>query len=433
MSRQAVPQKLNALSAAQSARYIASGALTAERLVRAALDRAMSREPELQAWVHLDADAAIAEAKLRDRQGGRGPLHGVPVAIKDLIDVGGIPTTNGSVIYQDNVPVADASCVALLRAAGAIVLGKTSTVEFGASHPTKTRNPRNLGHTPGGSSSGSAAAVADGQLAVALGTQTGGSIIRPAAFCGIVGFKPTFGRLCLAGTKMCAWSLDTLGILARDVADVSLLFSVMAWDATNSMNATAEPPAVGVFLDPAADQAEPAARVAIDRAASTLGASGMRISAVEAPAEFASLRSAQRTIARFEMARSLAFEWTAKRQLLSESTCREIDEGLSIPPQEYLEASAQVARARPAMDWLFNDVDVLMTFAAPGEAPCGLTSTGSVLFNGAWTALGVPCLTLPFSTGPTGLPIGVQLIGKFGADWHLLYCAAAIEESFRST
>lgn len=270
-------------------------------------------------------------------------------------------------------------------------------------------------------------------MPVALWTQTGGSIIRPAAFCGIVGFKPTFGRLCLAGTKMCAWSLDTLGILSRDVEDAGLIFGVLAWSAADATVPARELPVIGVFRDPAEDQAESAARAAINKSAARLNAGGLRVLFVEAPAEFAGLRSAQRTIARFEMARSLAFEWTSRRHMLNESTRREIDEGLLIGPPDYIEAKAHVERARPAIDRLFNDADVLMTFAAPGEAPRGLASTGSVLFNGAWTALGVPCVTLPFSTGPAGLPIGVQIIGRFSADWHLLRCSAAIEKTFESS
>ena len=338
-----------------------------------------------------------------------------------------MPTTNGSQIYQSNVPTADASCVALMRAAGAIVLGKTSTVEFGASHPTRTRNPRHLHYTPGGSSSGSAAVVSDNQVALALGTQTGGSVIRPAAFCGIVGFKPSFGRLCLAGTKMCAWSLDTLGILARHVEDVCLLFGVLSGDAATPAPGTTAILRVGVFLDPFSGYAEHAAHVALGKAATALRAEGMRLSLVEAPAEFIHLRSAQRTIARFEMARSLAYEWNAKRDMLSESTHREIEEGWSISPLVYSEAKAQIELARPAINRLFDNLDVMMTFAAPGEAPRGLTTTGSVLFNGSWTALGVPCLTLPVMIGPAGLPVSVQLIGRFGSDWPLLFAATTIE------
>lgn len=427
--RFANPSEIGALSAAESARLVRAGALTSEQLVRAALDRAVAREPELHAWSHLDASLAIAQARSRDGQEASGPLHGVPIAIKDLIDVAGMPTTNGSPIYQGNLPRADASCVALLRAAGAVILGKTKTVEFGASHPTRTRNPRHLDHTPGGSSSGSAAAVGDNQVAAALGTQTGGSVIRPAAFCGLVGFKPSFGRLCLAGTKMCAWSLDTLGILARHVEDASLLFGVLSGEVAELTAGSPSSPRIGVFLDPCRDQADQAAHAAIDKAANRLEAEGMRLSLVEAPAEFRPLRAAQRTIARFEMARSLAYEWNARRELLSDSTRRELEEGRSIPHRDYVEAKAQVERARPAVDRLFDDVDLMMTFAATGEAPRGLATTGSVLFNGSWTALGVPCLTIPVSTGPSGLPVGVQLIGRFGNDLALLRAAMTIERS----
>lgn len=420
-------EQLLALSAAEAARQIVRGTISSESLVGAAVNRAQARDPELQAWTHLDAPAALAEARQRDAHKPLGPLHGVPVAIKDLIDVSGMPTTNGSAIYRGNVPLADASCVALLRASGAVILGKTATVEFGASHPAPTRNPRNPAHTPGGSSSGSAAVVADTQVSIALGTQTGGSVIRPAAFCGIVGFKPSFGRLSLSGAKMCAWSLDTLGMLSRDIEDVALMFGVLSGD-MESIGADGDRAlTVGILDDPSKGQADSAAHAALQKASEVLEEREIRVSRLDAPAGFNDLRAAQRTIARFEMARSLAFEWHARRSLLSESTRRELEEGWSIPAADYLRAKARLGEVQPAFERLFQSVDCLMTFAAPGEAPRGLASTGSVMFNGVLTALGVPCLTLPVMEGPAGLPVGIQLVGGMGRDWPLLRAARQIE------
>lgn len=418
---------LNEISAAAASRLIAERQLTSEELVRACLERATTREPELHVWAHLDHTSAIEEARLRDAQKALGPLHGVPVAVKDLFDVTRMPASYGSPIYADNYPTADALCVLQLRAAGAVILGKTETVEFAASKPTRTRNPRNLEHTPGGSSSGSAAAVADYQVPLALGTQTGGSIIRPAAFCGVVGFKPSFGRFGLAGCKACAPSLDTIGFIARDVEDCDLIFAALANIDTAKPFRSGHPPRIGVFVDPEGAEADASACSAVEAAAKKLPSSGATLSIVESPPEFQRLRDTQRVIARFEMARSLAHEWNSKRELLSDVIKEEITEGLAYSHEDYLKAQNRACAARNVFAPLLSDLDFLLTIATTGEAPRGLNTTGSAFFNSPWTLLGNPAICLPFGIGPAGLPTAIQLIGRFNGDEQLLRCASWVE------
>ena len=420
---------LNEISATAASRLIAERHVTSEELVRACLERATKREPELHAWAHLDPTSAIEEARLRDAQKALGPLHGVPVAVKDLFDVARMPASYGSPIYANNYPTVDALCVSQLRAAGTVILGKTETVEFAASKPTRTRNPRNLDHTPGGSSSGSAAAVADYQVPLALGTQTGGSIIRPAAFCGVVGFKPSFARLDLAGCKACAPSLDTIGFIARNVEDCHLIFAALANINTLIPSGASYPPHVGLFIDPEGTEADATAHLAVEDAAEKLTSSGATLSIVESPPEFQRLRDAQRVIARFEMARSLAHEWNSKRELLSDTIKEEIAEGLAYSHEDYLEAQNRARAARNVFTALFSDLDFLLTIATTGEAPRGLNTTGRAFFNSPWTLLGNPAICLPFGTGPAGLPTAIQLVGRFGEDEQLLRSASWVEST----
>ncbi len=416
---------LHALPATIAARLIAKRELSAEELVRACLDRALSRDNTLHAWAYLDPDAVIAEARARDAARCQGPLHGIPVAVKDIFDVVGMPTTAGSPIYKDYYPAADAASVALLRAAGAVIMGKTAAVEFSSSNPTTTRNPRNLSHTPGGSSSGSAAAVADLHVPVATGAQTGGSVIRPAAYCGIIGFKPSFGALCLSGTKMCAWSLDTLGVLTRTVADAACTYSVLAGVPARPCRQAR--PRIGVFVDPFASEAEEAARSAVHDTATKLALAGASVRSIQAPPEFERTLKAQRLIARFEMSRSLAYEWTCRRDLLSEQIREELAEGWAVSPEQYQQAYRWADEARAAVNKVFADVDIFITLAAKGEAPHGLSSTGKTTFNASWTLLGTPCLCLPVGYGPQGLPLAVQLIGRSRSDHQFLNFAVWVE------
>lgn len=416
------------------ARAIESGSLRSEQLVRDCLDKAVAREGELHAWAYLGRDEALQEARQRDQQPRLGPLHGIPIAIKDLSDTATMPTGYGSPAYSNHRPVMDAACVALARAAGAVILGKTATVEFGATRPCATVNPHNRRHTPGGSSAGSAAVVADGQVLLATGTQTGGSIIRPAAFCGAVGFKPSFGALSPAGTKGYAWSLDTLGLFAACVADAALFFGVLRGEfEPPSLAEDISSPRIGVFLGPFAAQAENAAVAALERVASRCSQAGASIRPVAAVPGFEHSLDWQRTISRYEMGRSMLPELQARPTALGPILLREIEEGRGVDDARYLRAKASAAELAYRVDALLRDHDVLLTLATPGEAPEGLGTTGDATFNLSWSLLGLPCLSLPVAIGPNRLPLSVQLIGARHAERALLSAAGWIERSFFNT
>jgi amidase len=415
---------LERLTAHEAARRLAEGALTSEALVRACLDRIAAREPVVGAWAHLDPDAALAEARARDREPRRGPLHGVPVGIKDIIDTADMPTAYGSPIYAGHRPGADAACVALLREAGAVVLGKTVTTEFAAVTPGKTANPHRPTHTPGGSSSGSAAAVADFMVPVALGTQTVGSTIRPATYCGVVGFKPTYGLLSLAGIKAQAASLDTLGLLARAVEDLPLLSSALlgvprAFDA----GPRAAPPRLGFCRSPHWPKAQASTLRVMDEATELFASAGARIEEVALSERFDRALEAQWTILSFEFARVLTAERTRHRDRLSERLRVLLDAGMAVPVADYRAALAVLAGCRAEVAPVFERVDALLTPAAAGEAPEGLTSPSDLLFQRLWTALHLPAVTLPGFRGETGLPVGIQLVGRHGGDGALLAVA----------
>jgi Asp-tRNA(Asn)/Glu-tRNA(Gln) amidotransferase A subunit family amidase len=420
--------RLTPLSAA--ARGIAERRFTSEGLVRASIERAVDREPELQAWACLDAEHALREARQRDRQASQGPLHGIPVAIKDLSDTRTHPTAYGSPVYADHRPATDAACVALARAAGAVVMGKTATVEFGASKPCATTNPRNKLHTPGGSSAGSAAVVADRQILLATGTQTGGSIIRPAAFCGAVGFKPTFGAISPVGTKGYSWSLDTVGAFASCVDDVAVFFDVLRGVRHGrAPDRRDHAPRIGVFLGPFIDTATQPAIDVLEAVASLCSESGAAVSRVVWPAGFDRSISWQRTISRYEMGRSLLPEQHSTRSTaLGEVLLREIAEGQRVGEADYVDAKERTAHLARDVDDLFARFDVLLTLATPGEAPHGLGSTGDATFCLSWSLLGLPCLALPVAVGPQGLPLSIQLVGARYCDHTLLQIGGWIEE-----
>lgn len=408
------------LTAHEAAAEIAAGRLTSEKLVAACLERIEAREPQVGAWIHLDAKAALAEARERDRRPARGPLHGVPVGVKDIIDTADQPTACGSPIYEGHRPKADAACVALVREAGGIVLGKTVTTEFAYFKPGKTANPRNPAHTPGGSSSGSAAAVADGMVPLAFGTQTAGSVIRPASFCGVVGYKASFDGLPMAGVKVLSQALDTLGVFARSVADICLMRAALV-GAPAAPVRRASSPRLGFCRTAQWGSAARETQKAVEAAAGALGAEE-----VELPAEFAELIEAQQTILAFEAARAFAWERRAHADQLSLRFRALLEEGAAVPFERYAKARKQAAACRRALAEVFKRFDALLTPAAPGEAPKGLEATGDPLFNRMWTLLGNPCVTLPGAEGPNGLPVGVQFVGALGEDDALLdVCAWA--------
>ena len=387
------------LSATEASRLIAARELSSEELVRACLDRIAARDPELRAWAHVDAEAALAQARDRDGEPSRGPLHGIPVGVKDVIDTADLPTSYGSAIYEGHRPARDADCVAWLREAGAVVLGKTVTTEFATYEPPPTVNPLDPARTPGGSSSGSAAAVAAGMVPLALGTQTAGSVIRPASFCGIAGFKPAHGWRSTAGIKRLSERLDTLGLLARSVADAALLGG---WAAPQPREGR-----VAFCRTPWWDRLEEGARAPLEDAAARLGADEL-----ELPPEFAGLAEAQETVMAFDVARNLEPEWREHRDGLS-SALRDYLERAHGVSSEAAEAGVALAeRCRTLLPDALGGFDALLVPGALGEAPLRTEGhTGDPLLCRAWTLLGVPAISVPGPVGPAGMPIGVQLVG----------------------
>ena len=452
---------MNQLSAHDAARMIRDGQLTSEALMQACLDRIAQRDVEVRAWVALDPARALDEARAADRllrergPDAVGPLHGVPIGVKDILDTADHPTCYGSPIFRDHRPIADAACVALAREAGAIVLGKTATAEFASIHPPATRNPRNLAHGPGGSSSGSAAAVADAMVPLAFGTQTAGSTIRPAAFCGIVGYKPSFGLINRAGLKFSAESLDTIGLLARSVGDVALFAHAVAGqplppggdhdargthDADRSRGHRREHRwRIGLCRTPYWMRADEGARNALLMAAERLAAGGASITEVELPQALEGAWDAHATMIRYEAARAMTWETRHHRAAFSAGFAERIDEGLAIPFAAWRVANARAVECRRLHEGLFSPdaegadgIDILLTPSAIGEAPKGITHTGDSLFNRNWTLLGAPCIHLPTTTGPQGLPLGIQLVGHYDGDIGLLECARWVETTLQS-
>lgn len=419
-------------TALAAARAIDAGHLTAEALIRACLDRIAEREPFVHAWTYLAGDAALAEARALDRQGSAGPLKGLPIGVKDIIDTGDMPTAYGSALYAGHRPIRDAACVALARSAGAIVLGKTVTTEFAYYDPGPTANPHNLAHTPGGSSSGSAAAVGDAMVPLAFATQTAGSIIRPASFCGCVGYKPSFGTLDLTGVRPLASSLDTLGVMTADVADAGFLVSVLASRPKLRVDGKPlEKPRIGLWRTAEWDAAEPAMQRNLLEAADRLKKSGCTVTELALPAPFERLAKAQWTIMVFETARSVHPEMRVTPERVSAVMRSYVEEGNAIAIEDYDAAKELKREGLAVFAQAFTDVDAILTLPAPGEAPIGLAATGDPIFNRTWTLLGVPCLTLPYGHGLHGLPLGVQLVGRPSGDAPLLSAGAFIEQALQ--
>jgi len=417
------------LTANEMASRVRSGAATSVALVESCLERIEAREGAVAAWQCLDPGHALEQAHRLDRQEARGALHGVPVAVKDIFDTADMPTGYGSPIYEGHRPDADADCVRRVREAGSVVLGKTVTTEFATFCPGKTRNPHDPLRTPGGSSSGSAAAVAEGMVPLAFGSQTVGSVVRPASFCGVVGFKAGFGRFDLAGVKPLAARLDSLGFFARSVRDVVLFADAVAGTADAGMVAFPNrPPRVALVRTAQWDRAEPASQQAVEATASLLVESGAELDEPELPAEFAELPGIQNRIFTAGAVAALAAELRDHRDRLSPQLRALLEEGETYGAADIAEAEAVAERCRIFMDELFETCDFALAPAAPGEAPPGLERTGDPLFSRMWTLLHGPCLSLPGHRGANGMPVGVQLAGRRGGDDALLAWADWLAE-----
>lgn len=418
---------------------LASGALTATTVATAALQRIAARDPAIGAWTTVDEAVVMAQAGMLDayRQSGRplGALHGVPVGIKDIIDTKDLPTGNGNALDRGRRPSDDAVLVARLRAAGALILGKTVTTECAYLAPAQTRNPHDAQRTPGGSSSGSAAAVASGMVPLAVGTQTGGSMIRPASFCGVVGFKPTFGLIPRSGVLRTSRRLDTVGTFGRTLEDAALLADALAGydrgdpDTTPAAaprlleTALSEPPVtpqLAFIRTPAWSSIEPDCA---DGFAELTAALGEYCDEVELPGIFAEGAIAHRRIMLAEMAHNLRHYAARGADQLATETRSAIEEGAGVCAADYLTALDWRETLYAGLEEVFERYDAIITPAAPGEAPIGLDSTGSSAFNVLWSLTGVPAVTLPLLSGTNGLPVGVQLVGRRNDDGRLLRTA----------
>jgi len=421
----------NELTAVETVAAVAQGKLTAEAVVRSCLARTDAREHEVKAWVTLDRDGAIRQAQELDKGPSRGPLHGVTIGVKDIIETRDLPTTSGSPIYAGWMSMRDAAVVSMCRQAGAVILGKTVTTEYASRHPGPTRNPHNLAHTPGGSSSGSAAGVADRMVHASFGTQTGGSIVRAASYCGIVGYKPSYNAVPTAGVKPLAPSLDTVGPMTRSVADAALVYSVVAADPEAAKVTAAKPRRIGLCRSPAWPEAEAGLDKAFEEARKRLEAAGYSVTDRELPASMQDILAVHTTVIEWEGYIALAAERIGAPDKLS-ATMRETQaNGAKHGAAAHQAALGRAGRMRLELDALFDEVDVIVTPAAPGEAPEGLGSTGKAVFNSPWTLMHVPCICLPGMRGPKGLPISMQAVGKRGDDRRLLAHAMALEPVLR--
>jgi len=431
--------RLNWLSATDAARAIRDGLIGAEQLTASCLARVREADGQVQAWTFLDPEHALAQARARDadHSEGRpaGPLHGIPVGVKDIIDTADMPTEDGSALHAGRTPAHDATVVAMLRAAGAVIMGKTVTTEFAAYTPGKTRNPHHPGHTPGGSSSGSAAAVAAGMVPLALGSQTNGSVIRPAAFCGVYGFKPTHGLIPRGGVLKLSRTLDQLGVFARTLEDIALAVEQLVGHdpldpdtrprARVPFGATASeepplPPLIAFVKGPVWERAEEETKEAFAELVSALGD---RVVEIELPESVGQAQEWHRTIMEAEMAANLDLEWEKGRERISDSLRAQLARGREVKALDYQRACARIPLINEGFEEIFDRCDAIVTPAAAGTAPQGLESTGDPAFCTLWTLCGMPALNLPLMRGGSGLPLGAQLVGRRNGDARLLRTA----------
>jgi len=427
------------ISATEASEAIRAGRMTSEGLVSACLERIAAIEDGIGAWAYLDADHALKQACEADRiqQDGQtlGLLHGIPVGVKDIFDTGDMPTEDGTVLHAGRQPQEDATAVALLREAGAVILGKTVTTELAVYAPGKTRNPHDLERTPGGSSSGSAAAVAAGMVPLAIGTQTNGSVIRPASYCGVYGYKPSYGRISRHRVLQQSRPLDQVGVFARTIEDAALIAEqIMAFDDRDpdtQMRArpklvetvAAEPPfnpRLAFVKTPVWDQAETDTKEAVSELVAHLGEN---VGEVDLSDLFNGAVEQHRTIMEADLARSFEQEYASGKDKLSSILREMIERGQKVLAVDYNRAVSRIPEFNRALDKVFDWHDAILTPATTGEAPVGLESTGSPIFCTIWTLCGMPAITLPILQGSHGLPVGVQLVGSKGDDARLLRTA----------
>jgi Asp-tRNA(Asn)/Glu-tRNA(Gln) amidotransferase A subunit family amidase len=411
------------ISLADLQRRIDSGDLTADAAIAQSLEAIGAQDKTIGAFVcHAD----------RLRAANSGPLRGIAVGIKDIMDTRDFPTEMGSPIYRGHRSRGDAAVVMMLKQAGGSIIGKTTTTAFASSDPTATLNPHNHGHTPGGSSSGSAAAVAAGMIPLALGTQTGGSVIRPASFCGVAAIKPSYRLLPTVGVKCYSWTLDTVGLFAAGVRDVAHGLAAMTGRAELLLPASVPMPRIGIVTQDFAGAPDASSGEALRIATKAAERAGATVRAIALPEVVAEAWRVHPVLQEFEAHQALAWEYRENYDALAPNLRGRLDESKDGTAAEYDEAVRVASRARHALAKVFEEVDVLLTISAPGAAPEGLGSTGDARYNRLWTLMGVPCVNVPAYVTDGGLPVGVQVIARYGADAEALAAARFVEEALKS-
>ncbi len=413
---------LNELDATEAAARLADGRATSHALVSACLERIAGRDGEIGAWAHLEPAHALGQACLSDAAGS-GPLRGIPVGIKDIFDTADLPTEYGSPIHRGHRPTRDSACVAALRRAGAVILGKATTTEFASPVPVGVRNPRDFARSPGVSSSGSAAAVADCMVPVTLGSQTGGSMIMPATSCGVVGYKASLDGIDRGGLRHVRPSLDTIGIFARSLRDIALVRAAMTQTPAVALDETPAAPRVAVCREPNWVDARPETVAAVDTAAGALERAGATVADMDLPAVFDGAEDAFGIVTAVEGGRSLAWEIANHRDRLNHWIREQVALGEGATEADYAAARETAAACRQSLAGIFRSFDIVLTASAPGEASDDLTGIQKSSFNRVWTMMHGPCITIPAFAGPNGLPVGVQLVGPIGADDRLIHLA----------
>jgi Asp-tRNA(Asn)/Glu-tRNA(Gln) amidotransferase A subunit family amidase len=427
--RNAGPGGLNLLTALEAAQRVASGAMTSVALVEACLARIDARDRGINAWAYVDRENALRQARARDSEPRRSALHGIPVGIKDIFDTHDMPTTYGSSIYSGFRPTVDSVVVALMRRAGMVILGKCTTTEFASPVPIGVRNPHDLTRSPGMSSSGSAAAVADYMTPLAIGSQTGGSTILPAAYCGIVGYKATLTGIDRGNIRHLRPTLDTIGLLGRSVADIACLRSILCGEDGHSLpRADIETLRIGLCRTDQWQYAQPETVTAVEAAASALSRAGAKVSEIALPPEFNDIAESFRIISAVEAARALAYEAREHADRLNFWIRDSLVTASQFDLAGYEKAQWHAIKCQRALSEIFRQVDVLLTPSVPGEAPADLDSISNSVFNRTWTLMQAPCVTLPNATGPNGMPVGIQLVGPVGCDVKTLSVAKAIAD-----
>jgi Asp-tRNA(Asn)/Glu-tRNA(Gln) amidotransferase A subunit family amidase len=417
------------LSALELAGRIEGGEIAPADVLDLCAEAIAQREEEIGAFAVLDLDRARQRAQDRAAELIAAPLRGLPVGVKDLFDTADLPTAYGSPIYADHQPASDAALVSMIRRAGGIILGKTVMTPFAFLDPAGTRNPHNPEHTPGGSSSGAAAAVAAGMLPIAVGTQTGGSVIRPAAYCGVAGYKPSFKLLPMVGCKPLAWSLDTGGLFAASTADVAFATAAITGRDLRIDRAQPGAPRIALVRTHVWAEASDTMQTAVEHAARIASGAGARMEEVRLPPIFEDAFRAHGTIQDYEAYRALAFEYDYHRDEIGPKLRAMLDEASKISADDYDSARRTARRARQALADLMTDTDVLITPSAPGAAPKTLRSTGVTTFNRLWTLMGAPCINVAGEVDSAHLPLGVQIVGRFARDRSALEAALFIEQA----